>query len=59
MKYLGYDHRVDSIGGYRNSRLRVINFDETHTILVDDLSTKFEQYLCKPSQIVRFSLVLL
>ena len=34
--------------------LRIINFDKTHTILVNVSlqSTKFEQYLCKPEKIV-------
>lgn len=34
--------------------LRIVDFDETHTILVNVSlqSTKFEQYLCKPEKIV-------
>ena len=39
---------------FTSEGLRIINFDKTHTILVNVSlqSTKFEQYLCKPEKIV-------
>jgi proliferating cell nuclear antigen len=39
---------------FKKDGLRIINFDKTHTILVNVMlhASKFEQYLCKPEKIV-------
>ena len=41
---------------FKKDGLRIINFDKTHTILVNVMlhASKFEQYLCKPEKIVIF-----